>query len=256
MNLDRVDRRGAPACLLAHTASGRQGMAEPQRGLHGRRRGRKLSEYRQSLVQTLLPRLALDLSRPITDIGCLFPGKPSALWLEAGFGGGEHLAAEALAHPDAGYLGCDIFLNGIAKALALIEAHQLNNIRLQNGDARALIEALPPGCLDGAYVLYPDPWPKRRHRERRFLSRETLAGLARVLRPGGELRFATDVDSNAAWTLAQVLHSAPFRWAPSVADDWRVPWAGWSGTRYEAKALRSGRRPVYLTFLREETHLG
>ncbi len=224
---------------------------EARAALHGRRRGRRLSGHRQHLVRTLLPRLALDVSRPITGIACLFPDRPSSVWLEIGFGGGEHLSAEALANPTAGYIGCEYFLNGIAKALALIEAHGLRNIRLYDGDARTLIAALPPGSLDGAYVLFPDPWPKRRHRARRFLSPATLASLARALRPGGELRFATDADSNAAWTLAQVLGSGQFCWAPPDANGWRVPWKGWSGTRYEAKALRAGRKPVYMTFLRK-----
>jgi len=251
MNLERDGGKASRVPVLAAEASESQRRVGTQRALHGRRRGRKLSEHRQFLVQTLLPRLALDISRPISDIASLFPERPSALWLEAGFGGGEHLAEEALAHPNAGYIGCEFFLNGIAKALALIEAHRLNNIRLCIGDARTLIEALPPVCLDGAYVLFPDPWPKRRHRARRILSRETLDSLARALRPGGELRFATDVDANAASTLAQVLRSTSFRWTPSDANGWRVPWKGWNGTRYEAKALREGRQPVYLTFWRK-----
>jgi tRNA (guanine-N7-)-methyltransferase len=181
----------------------------------------------------------------------LFPGRPAELWLEIGFGGGEHLAAEALSHPGNGYIGCEIFLNGIAKALALIDAHCLENVRLYNGDARALIEALPASVLDGAYLLYPDPWPKRRHHARRFLGSHTLAALARVMRPGGELRFATDIDVNAAWTLARVLRSPDFAWEPSDARDWQTPWPGWAATRYEAKALREGRRPAYFTFRRK-----
>src|SRR5262249_12518149 len=156
---DRGEGRGTPGPLLADTASDRQRVAGSHPLLHGRRCGRKLSEHRQFLVRTVLPRLALDVSRSI-DVTSLFVQKPLELWLDAGFGGGEHLAAEALAHPNAGYIGCEFFLNGIAKALALIDAHQLCNIRLYNGDARALVEALPPGCLNGAYVLYPDPWPK------------------------------------------------------------------------------------------------
>lgn len=202
-------------------------------------------------MRTVLPRLSLDVSQPIADTTALFPDRPSALWLEIGFGGGEHLAAEAKAHPGAGYIGCEFFVNGIAKALAHIEADQLHNVRLYNGDARVVIEALPPGSLDGAYVLYPDPWPKRRHRERRFLSGETLERLARVMRPGAELRFATDCDSNAGWTLAQVLRAGNFSWNPSCAADWRAAWEGWSPSRYEAKALRSCRKPVYFTFLRK-----
>ena len=218
--------------------------------LHGRRRGRKLKPHQAWLLETLLPRLSFDPSYPITDPRCLFPNRPSAVWLEIGFGGGEHLAAEALAHPEIGHIGCEVFLNGIAKALALLEQHQLRNVRLYNGDARTVIAALPPGSLDGAYLLYPDPWPKRRHHARRFLSNETLAGLARVMRSGGELRFATDIDSNAAWTLARVLRSPDFIWAPLSASDWQRPWEGWAGTRYEDKALRDGRRPAYLTFRR------
>ncbi len=203
------------------------------------------------MLQTLLPRLSPDVSHPIADIALLFPHRPSALWLEIGFGGGEHLAAEAKAHPEAGYIGCEFFLNGIAKALARIDADQLHNVRLHDGDARAVIEALPTESLKGVYLLYPDPWPKRRHRARRFLSPETLKSLARVMRPGAELRFATDIDSNAGWALAQVLRASDFSWNPLCAADWRVPWEGWTPTRYEAKALRSGRRPVYFTFVRQ-----
>ncbi len=220
-------------------------------GLHGRRRGRKLCAHHASLLRTVLPHLGFDASRPIPDPACLFLDRPSALWLEIGFGGGEHLAAEAHAHPDIGYIGCEAFLNGIAKALALIEAGQLRNVRLYNGDARAVIEALPGETLDGAYLLYPDPWPKRRHHGRRFLSGEMLPRLARVMRPGAELRFATDIDSNSGWSLARVLRSPDFVWAPVGPRDWQTAWVGWTGTRYEAKALRGGRRPAYLTFLRK-----
>ncbi|MGA7385852.1 MAG: tRNA (guanine(46)-N(7))-methyltransferase TrmB [Methylocella sp.] len=220
-------------------------------GLHGRRRGKKLGAHHASLLRTVLPCLGFDVARPIADPACLFSDRPSALWLEIGFGGGEHLAAQAHVHPDIGYIGCDVFLNGIAKALALIEAGQLRNVRLYNGDARAVIEALPAGALDGTYLLYPDPWPKRRHHRRRFLSGETLAALGRVMRPGAELRFATDIDGNTGWSLARVLRSPDFVWAPAGPGDWQMPWGGWTGTRYEAKALRAGRRPAYLTFLRK-----
>jgi tRNA (guanine-N7-)-methyltransferase len=220
-------------------------------GLHGRRRGRKLCAHHASLLRTVLPFLSIDASLPIPDPACLFPDRPSALWLEIGFGAGEHLAAQAQAHPDIGYLGCEVFLNGIAKALALIEAGRLRNVRLYNGDARAMIAALPGDALDGAYLLYPDPWPKRRHHRRRFLSDEMLNRLARVMRAGAELRFATDIDGNAGWSLARVLRSPDFVWAPTGPRDWQTPWDGWTGTRYEAKALRDGRRPAYLTFRRK-----
>ncbi len=199
----------------------------------------------------MLPCLSFDASQPIADPACLFPDGPAALWLEIGFGGGEHLAAQARAHPNISYIGCEAFLNGIAKALALIEADQLRNVRLYNGDARAVIEALPGEALDGAYLLYPDPWPKRRHHGRRFLSDEMLARLARVMRSGAELRFATDIDGNTGWSLARVLRSPDFVWAAASPRDWQRPWDGWIGTRYEAKALLGGRRPTYLTFIRK-----
>jgi tRNA (guanine-N7-)-methyltransferase len=218
--------------------------------LYGRRRGKTLRAHQSLLLNRALPGLSLDAARPICDPGSLFPERPSELWLEIGFGGGEHLAAEALAHPNTGYIGCEAFLNGIAKALALVEAESLRNVRLYNGDARAVIEALPRDALDGVYLLYPDPWPKRRHHRRRFLSGEMLTRLARIMRPGAELRFATDLDHNAGWTLAQVFRSPDFVWVAAGPGDWQRPWAGWSGTRYEAKALRAGRRPIYLTFLR------
>ena len=219
--------------------------------MHGRRRGKKLRGHQAWLLSEALPGLTFDVSRPLCDPASLFPNKPSTLWLEIGFGGGEHLAAEALANPNAGYIGCEAYLNGLAKALALIESNSLRNVRLYNGDARAVIEALPRDALDGVYLLYPDPWPKRRHHDRRFLSSAMLAQLARIMRPGAALAFTTDIDGNAGWTLAHVLGSPDFVWAASGPDDWQKPWAGWTGTRYESKALRAGRRPVYLTFLRK-----
>jgi tRNA (guanine-N7-)-methyltransferase len=236
--------------LLEPAAETGRGIQANSPRLHGRRRGKKLHRHQALLLSMAFPALSFDGSQPLPDPTGLFPDCPSALWLEIGFGGGEHLAAQALAHPGTGYIGCEAFLNGIAKALALIEAGSLRNVRLYNGDARVVIEALPRETLDGVYLLYPDPWPKRRHHRRRFLSSEMLARLARVMRPGAELRFATDLDDNAGWTLAHVLRSPDFVWGAAGPGDWQGPWAGWTGTRYEAKALRAARRPVYLTFLR------
>jgi tRNA (guanine-N7-)-methyltransferase len=229
-------------------ADSRGDAARPQAGLFGRRKGKRLTARHDALLLTALPGVALDPSRRI-EPQALFPGL-SALWLEIGFGGGEHLAASAQAEPQALFLGCEAFHNGIAKALALIEERGLPNIRLYEGDARAVLEALPEAALDGVYLLYPDPWPKRRQRKRRFLSDLMLTRLARAMRQGAELRFATDIDDNAGWTLSRVLRSPHFSWTPQSAEDWRHPWQGWSGTRYEAKALREGRRPAYLTFKR------
>ena len=220
--------------------------------LHGRRRGRRLHTHQAALLGAALPEITLDPSLSIADPGSLFAERPGALWLEIGFGGGEHIAAEAKANPHIGFIGCEIFLNGIAKALVLIEAGAYNNVRLFQGDARLLIQSLPPECLDGVYLLYADPWPKRRHQNRRFLSPAVLAVLARVMRPGAEIRFATDIDGLAGWTLANVLKAPGFSWVAEGASDWQKPWPGWSGTRYEVKALAAGRKPVYLTFQRRE----
>lgn len=220
-----------------------------QATLFGRRRGKRLTARHEALMLSALATVALDPSRPIVP-ATLSSAAPSALWLEVGFGGGDHLAALARAEPRALFIGCEPFRNGVAKALALIEEHNLTNIRLYEGDARVVVEALPEAALAGVYLLYPDPWPKWRQRKRRFLSDEMLTRLARVMRCGAELRFATDVDDNAGWTLARILRSPHFCWTAQSARDWQTPWEGWSGTRYEAKALREGRRPAYFTFTR------
>lgn len=218
--------------------------------LYGRRKGKKLRAHHAALIETLLPALTLDVSQKITDAALLFPNAPRDIWMEIGFGGGEHLIAEAKEHQERGFIGCEPFENGVAKALALAEETKLSNLRLYQGDAGAVIEALPDGALAGVYLLYPDPWPKRRHHKRRFLSDDMFVALARVLRPGAEIRFATDIDDNAGWTLLRALRSPHFTWKAASADDWREPWPAWSGTRYEAKALKAGRKPVYLTFVR------
>ncbi|MGO9675253.1 MAG: tRNA (guanine(46)-N(7))-methyltransferase TrmB [Methylocella sp.] len=223
--------------------------SRPRATLFGRRRGKRLTARHDELLLSALPGIALDPSRPI-EPQTLSAASPHATWLEIGFGGGEHLAAAAGADPRALFLGCEAFRNGVAKALMLIEEQELGNIRLYEGDARAVIEALPVAALDGVYLLYPDPWPKRRQRKRRFLSDLMLTRLARIMRPGAALRFATDIDDNAGWTLARVLRAPHFSWMPRSAADWRKPWEGWTGTRYEAKALREGRRPAYFTFVR------
>ncbi len=219
--------------------------------LHGRRKAKKLRTHHVALVGNLLPHLALDLTKPLDDPAGLFPHRPSTFWMEIGFGGGEHLARHALALPELGFIGCEPFVNGVAKALALIAESDLVNIRLYNGDAGDVIDALPPDTLSRVYLLYPDPWPKRRQHKRRFLSDDMLARLARVMMPGAELCFASDIDHNIGWTLARILRSPDFLWPAQTAVDWQQPWAGWESTRYEAKTLAEGRRPTYFTFLRK-----
>jgi len=171
--------------------------------------------------------------------------------LEIGFGGAEHLIAQAKAHPRSGFIGSDGYLNAIAKALIAIDDDKLTNIRLHLGDASALIDWLPQGSLARIDLLYPDPWPKRRHWKRRFVQDESLKRLARILKPDGELRFATDIPGYASWTLARVLRSPDFVWNAENASDWRNPWPDFAGTRYEAKAKREGRVPAYFIFRRK-----
>jgi tRNA (guanine-N7-)-methyltransferase len=229
-------------------------MSESERytgAFFGRRKGKPLRAHQADLVQSLLPHLALDLaSPPPDDLKTLFSAAATELRLEIGFGGAEHLIAQALAHPQAGFIGVEPFVNGMAKALVLIEQHNLQNIRLHHGDATDLLAWLPAGTLARVDMLYPDPWPKRRHWKRRFINERSIEALARVLRKGGEFRFASDWANYAAWTLRRMLQSPSFEWTAERADDWRKAWPGFSGTRYEAKAKREGRLPCYLTFKR------
>jgi tRNA (guanine-N7-)-methyltransferase len=223
----------------------------PQRAFFGRRKGHALKPRQAALFDTLLPKLALHLGTPTSrDLRTLFANKVDEVRLEIGFGGGEHLIAEAKANPRTGFVGSDAFVNSIAKALGAIDGAALTNVRLYFGDASELIDWLPDEGLSRVDLLYPDPWPKRRHWKRRFIQDENLKRLARVLKHGGELRFATDIGDYATYALARVLRSKDFSWTAECADDWRNPWAGFSGTRYEAKARREGRKPNYFIFER------
>ncbi len=198
----------------------------------------------------LLPRCAV---RPdeVADPGRLFAPPVASLRLEIGFGGGEHVHAQARRHPEIGFIACEPFRNGVASLMQHLDEAWCPNLRVFPGDGRAVVDRLPDRALSRVDLLYPDPWPKRRQRKRRFVSAEGLRGLARAMAPGAVLRFATDIDDYAGWALARVLASPDFTWAAEAADDWRRPPPDWVPTRYEAKALRAGRRPVYLAFRRD-----
>jgi tRNA (guanine-N7-)-methyltransferase len=218
----------------------------------GRRKGHPLRPHQAGLMETLLPRLAVELGGPPpAPLTALFSHPVDDVRLEIGFGGGEHLVAEAVAHPRTGFIGCEPFINGMAKALALIEAQGLANIRLHFGDAADLLAWLPSGSLVRVDLLYPDPWPKRRHWKRRFVQDASVVALGRVLRPGGEFRFVTDWPHYAEWTLARLMRSPLFAWTAERAEDWRAPWPSFTSTRYEAKAKQAGRVPCYLVFRRQ-----
>jgi len=223
------------------------------RAFFGRRKGHRLRRHQAALLQTLLPRLAIALDQPSpSGLAQLFPRPLDTVRLEIGFGGGAHLVGHALANPGQGFIGCEPFVNGMAKILSLIEASAIDNVRLHAGDAIDLLEWLPGASLTCIDLLYPDPWPKRRHWKRRFIQSRTVAMMARVLRSRGEVHFATDIPDYAAWTLERFAAAREFLWAAERADDWRSPWPGFGATRYEAKAKLQGRAPCYLVFRRVE----
>ena len=228
---------------------GEDGAVHPQGSFFGRRKGHKLRLHQADLIENLLPRLALDITQPSPpDLAHLFDPPADEVRLEIGFGGGEHLIAEARAFPKTGFIGCEPYVNGMAKILTQIEAHKINNIRLFAGDAAELLAWAPPRALARIDLIHPDPWPKRRHWKRRFVQDATVAAMARVLKPDGEFRFVSDIDDYGAWTLRHVLRSADFDWTAERASDWRLPWADYTMTRYGTKAEREGRRAAYLRF--------
>ncbi|HZP21386.1 MAG TPA: tRNA (guanine(46)-N(7))-methyltransferase TrmB [Bauldia sp.] len=221
--------------------------------LWGRRKGKKLSARRTGLMETVYRRLALDLDRPAPgELGSLFAAPVADIHLEIGFGGGERLLAAARAHPEDGFIGVEPFLNGLAKAVASIADDGDRNVRLFGGDAADLLAWLPARSLVEVGLFYPDPWPKRRHWKRRFVRPENLDLIARALRPGGRFRFASDVPSYVEWTLMHMLPRPDFEWTAGGPDDWRLPFADWIETRYEAKARRAGRISTYLAYRRTE----
>lgn len=220
-----------------------------QGAFYGRRVGKALRGAQQDAMARLLPLHLMTLDEAATP-NALFPRKVQGVWLEIGFGGGEHLLSHAARRPELGFIGVEPFVNGMARLLVDLDKTDIDTIRLFNFDAALLLDRLPDACLEGADLFYPDPWPKRRHWKRRFVRPDNLDRLARVIRPGGVFRFASDVPHYVGWTLAAVREHGAFRWTAERADDWRTPYPGWCGTRYEAKAIEDGRIPTYLTFVR------
>jgi tRNA (guanine-N7-)-methyltransferase len=223
------------------------------RTFHGRRRGKALKPAQKAALADL-PRFALagagraeNPERRPLDPAARFGGRP--VWLEIGFGAGEHLVHQARRNPDVGIIGAEAFVNGVASAILKLTAAGVGNVALHAGDARDLLDVLPPASLARVFLLYPDPWPKTRHHKRRFVTPGCLGPLARAMAPGAELRIATDVGDYVRQTLAEVPR-AGFDWTAEGPEDWRRPWDDWLPTRYELKALRAGRRPCYLTFRR------
>ncbi len=217
----------------------------------GRRKGKPLSPRREALMKTELPLLAFDLTKAApADLKDLFRADVREICLEVGFGGGEHLLHRARTNPRTGFIGVEPFVGSMAKAVTAVVEEGLTNVRLYDDDAVNLLDWLPEASIDLAYQLYPDPWPKVRHWKRRFINEQNLSRYARVLKPGSEFRFASDIDTYVDWTLRHCRAHPAFEWTAETASDWKTPWQGWPGTRYEAKAIREGRIGRYLTFRR------
>jgi tRNA (guanine-N7-)-methyltransferase len=217
--------------------------------VYGRRRGRTLKGKASELYETGLEALTVKLPAPDTELdpASVFAAPPAEIWLEIGFGGGEHLAAQAALHPDIGFIGCEPFINGVSSLLVLLDENETRNVRIVTEDARLLLRALPVASIDRAFLLFPDPWPKRRHEGRRFVNPEALDLLARVLADGAEFRVATDHAVLQEWMPERIGEHPAFRLETRAEER---P-ADWAPTRYEAKALRAGRHPIYLTYRRK-----
>jgi tRNA (guanine-N7-)-methyltransferase len=204
---------------------------------YGRRKGKPLRRHHTDLMDNLLPPIVVDLGDPLA-------GTTEPRWLEIGFGGGEHMVHQAALNPDVSIIGAEAFLNGVAKALAHVEEAGVGNVRIHYGDARVLLEAMPDHCLDRLYLLYPDPWPKERQKKRRFVNTLNLAHFHRLLKLDGLFLFSSDIPDYVDWTRDQIVAHAGFR----EEGDATQPFENWTETRYEAKAIREGRVPAYLTF--------
>ncbi len=229
--------------------------SRPHRNFYGRIRGKTLKPSQRTYLDEDLNALSpgpvdweTNPDRNPLDLDQRFGGKP--VWLEVGFGGGEHLVHQALQNPDVGIIGAEPYINGVAMLLGKIRRANVRNLAVFPGDARDLMDVLPGASIARAFLLYPDPWPKTRHHRRRFVTPEHLEPLARAMQPGAVFRVATDIEDYVRQTLQEVPKSG-FRWTAETPADWRQPWPDWISTRYEQKALREGRRPHYLTFVRD-----
>ena len=219
-----------------------------QRRHFGRRKGPALSAYQSGLLETLLPQLRMD-PEPGRDPRAYFSPGLSEVWLEVGFGGGEHLLWQAQANPRIGIIGAEPYVSGVAKLLSKLAADErVSNIRLYTEDAGDIIAALPDACLGRVFVLFPDPWPKTRHHKRRFVQRESLDRLAELMIPGAELRLATDDPSYLPWMVEQACIHPGFDWLAEGPADWRQRPADWPQTRYEKKMLAG--KPTFLRLRR------
>ena len=228
-----------------------QRQARTSKAFFGRRRGKAIRLHQVEALETGLARLGIDLGVAApADLRAMFEANVSIVRLEIGFGGGEHLRYVAASNPDAGFIGIEPFVNGMSKMTAVLDKNSLANIRLYDEDATQLLDWLPEASLDGIDLLYPDPWRKKKHWKRRFVSPNNLDRFARVLKSGTKFRFASDIDTYVNWTLQHCRAHPAFEWYAADASDWHTPYQVWTRTRYEVKAIRENRTPAYLTFVR------
>jgi len=227
----------------------------PWRNFYGRFKGKGLRASQQTYLDQDLAKLSpgpvdwdVNPDREPLDLKSLFGDRD--IWLEIGFGGGEHMVHQAVGNPDIGLIGCEPYINGVAMLLGKIRDSGAQNIAVHPGDVRDMFDVLPENAISRAFLLYPDPWPKKRHHRRRFVTPDYLGPLSRVLKSGAIFRVATDIPDYVRQTLEQVPRHG-FTWQAERPADWREPWKDWISTRYEQKALREGRRPHYLTFVKD-----
>ncbi len=225
----------------------------PVEKFYGRRKGHNLSDRQNSLMDDLLPRLSIcvdDCQERSLNVASLFDHAVKEIWLEIGFGKGEHMAWQAEENPHVGFIGCEPYLNGVAGLLTRIEENAIGNIRIYGDDARHVLEKLPDASVSKLFLLHPDPWPKRRHAKRRFVNHTNLDEIARVLKPGGEFRIGTDDPTYREWTAIIMSERSDFEWLAETSKDWNTRPTDWPETRYNAKANRQGRPAVYFRFKR------
>lgn len=239
---------------MADQPSDKHPSGAPWRNFYGRFKGKGLRDSQQKYLDEDLTALSPGAvgweenpDRSALDLAEMFPGKD--VWLEVGFGGGEHMVHQAASNRDVGIIGCEPYINGVAMLLGKIRDAEVDNVKVHPGDARDMMDVLPAQSISKAFLLYPDPWPKKRHHRRRFVTQEHLQPLAEVLKSGAIFRVATDIPDYVRQTLQEV-PKAGFEWLAEGPTDWREPWEDWISTRYEQKALREGRTPHYLTFRR------
>jgi tRNA (guanine-N7-)-methyltransferase len=247
--------RGFIGQAMSDETSNNHPSGAPWRNFYGRFKGKTLRPNQKEFLEEDLEALSpgpvgwdVNPDREKLDVNALFDGRP--LWLEIGFGGGEHLVHMAKTYPEIGIIGCEPFINGVAMLLGKIREAGVTNLKVHPGDARNLFDVLPDGCVEKAFLNYPDPWPKKRHHRRRFVTQEHLQPLAQVMAEGSEFRVATDIPDYVRQTMQEV-PKAGFEWLAEGPSDWREPWGDWISTRYEQKALREGRTPHYMTFRRQ-----